>query len=62
MNMYSPITDVEFLDLIENLDESGSWGLWEVVVTYDDGLTATGVLQGDGAGSWSAETFEPDDE
>jgi hypothetical protein len=54
------IIDVEFLDLVETLYPG--WDVWTCTVTLEDGDTIDGRIQGDGVGSFDAESFEPEEE
>ncbi len=54
--MFSPITDGMFLREIEEMEPNSGWGLWEVEITYEDGFTAGGTIQGDGI-NYDPESF-----
>lgn len=58
MTPYYPIVDVEFHDLIEELDQT--WGIWSCTVTLEDDTMIAGTIQGDGV-TWSSESFESTD-
>lgn len=54
------IIDVEFLDPVETLYPG--WDVWTCIATLETGDTVEGKIQGDGVGSFDAESFEPDEE